>query len=275
MSKKGRQLRQIKKQLKQIQKLQKRAKQKGIQLTESVSEVESTEYRKLSEVKAKKKQIEKALTGRQEPTTPTTQNTVFKPTQKQLTQAIQKRKLRTARPNIKTVRTPNVTEETLKNRKVKQLRKKLEEARQQKLKKPKQETIEQPTIEPTEEPEELPPILPPTGEHYERADATNTDPSFFAKVVITNYLWEVGKFPNSAYPIIKDWLDRLINSRGEQSVAEMLQEGANSGVILTYDVAYSEKLYGYLADMLTFLPDSTDWEREEIMEQFESWEDIL
>lgn len=275
MSKKGRQLRQIKKQLKQIQKLQKRAKQKGIQLTESISEVDSTEYRKVSEVKAKKKQIEKALTGRQEPTTPTTQNTVFKPTQKQLTQAIQKRKLRTARPNIKTVNTPNVTEDTLKNRKVKQLRKKLEEARQQKLKKPKQETIEQPTVEPTEEPEKLPPTVPPSGEHFQYTDATNTDPSFFAKVVITNYLWEVGKFPNSAYPIIKDWLDRLINSRGEQSVAEMLQEGANSGVILTYDVAYTEKLYGYLADMLTFLPDSTDWEREEIMEQFESWEDIL
>ena len=63
MSKKGRQLRQIKKQEKQIRKLEKRLKQKGISLTESSQEVESTEYKpkSLSEVRQQKKKLENIL----------------------------------------------------------------------------------------------------------------------------------------------------------------------------------------------------------------------
>lgn len=226
MSKKGRQLRQIKKQEKQIRKLEKRLKQKGISLTESSQEVESTEYKPkaLSEVRQQKKKLEKIMQGK--PVQTVEERPVekkFKLSEKQLQKAIQSRRQRQ-----KPIRTKTNSTNT-----------------------------------------------DSSGEQHERTDSTNTDPSFFAKVVISNYLWECMKFPNSAYPVIKDWIERLINSRGEESVAQMLQDGAEAGLVLTYDIAYSEKLYGYLADMLNYLPDSTDWEKEEIMEQFESWEDIV
>ncbi len=282
MSKKGRQLRQIKKQEKQIRKLEKRLKQKGISLTESSQEVESTEYKPkaLSEVRQQKKKLEKIMQGR--PVQTVEERPVekkFKLTEKQLQKAIQSRRQR---------QKPTRTKTKVNNAPIKASKKQLDkaiEARKNKLRqqieqsrKKQLEEIEDtgaPEIPTADVPEVNPPSVTPSGEQHERTDSTNTDPSFFAKVVISNYLWECQKFPNSAYPVIKDWIERLINSRGEESVAQMLQDGAEAGLVLTYDIAYSEKLYGYLADMLNYLPDSTDWEKEEIMEQFESWEDIL
>lgn len=282
MSKKGRQLRQIKKQEKQIRKLEKRLKQKGISLTESSQEVESTEYKPkaLSEVRQQKKKLEKIMQGR--PVQTVEERPVekkFKLTEKQLQKAIQSRRQRQKTIRTKTkVKNPPIKaskkqlDKAIESRKNK-LRQQIEQSRKKKLE--EIEDTEAPEIPTADVPEVNPPSVTPSGEQHERTDSTNTDPSFFAKVVISNYLWHCMSFPNSAYPVIKDWIERLINSRGEESVAQMLQDGAEAGLVLTYDIAYSEKLYGYLADMLNYLPDSTDWEKEEIMEQFESWEDIL
>ena len=94
MSKKGRQLRQIKKQEKQIRKLEKRLKQKGISLTESSQQEESTEYKPkaLSEVRQQKKKLEKIMQGR--PVQTVEERPVekkFKLSGKQLQKAIQYR----------------------------------------------------------------------------------------------------------------------------------------------------------------------------------------
>lgn len=104
----------------------------------------------------------------------------------------------------------------------------------------------------------------------------NTDGSFFASSIINSWLDEIHHFPRMAEPILKQWYNSLLERYTKDDIAMMLEEGARAGVVLTYEIAYDgEKLAMYMSDMLDFYPEMTPWEKAEVMEQFESWEDIL
>jgi hypothetical protein len=106
-------------------------------------------------------------------------------------------------------------------------------------------------------------------------DKLNTNVDFFADAVINNYRSEINQYPSHAEPIITKWLNSLIDEWGKQAVAEMLQKGAEAGVILTRKIAYDDDLLeGYLTDMLNYMPEMTDGMREMIMDSFDSWSDI-
>lgn len=109
-----------------------------------------------------------------------------------------------------------------------------------------------------------------------RQDNVNKDTSFYAKAIISNYKNQLEQYPAMAEPMLKNWLDYMILSHGEEAVATMLQDGAENGIILSFEIAYSEeKLVGYIADLMDWLPEMTDWYKAELMEQFETWDDVL
>lgn len=70
-----------------------------------------------------------------------------------------------------------------------------------------------------------------------------------SKLVIKNYLRNAYHFPKMAYPKIKGWIDRLIDTQGEIEVAKMINKGYSEGRILTHEIAYDETmLFNYMQE---------------------------
>ena len=114
-----------------------------------------------------------------------------------------------------------------------------------------------------EEPETIPP------------DTVNEDTDFYSDSIIATYKDEIHRFPNSAEPILLQWLERLISKHGKKLVANMIQEGAEEGLILTGEIAYDNgKLYGYIAEMMFHLKEITPEEESDILDAFDEWTDI-
>ena len=85
------------------------------------------------------------------------------------------------------------------------------------------------------------------------------------------------QFPNAeGVPLLLAWFDALIADNGREDVAQMLQEGAEQGYILTYEIVYkSTNTKTYMTEMMKFLPDQGRMYADEIMdrlEEFEWWE---
>lgn len=243
MAKKGKQQRQYNKQLQQLRKIQRKAQQKGIKLDltptpqprQKKNKKQVQEIRKIKQ--EAKKQVKEAKTDNQ-----------FKPTQKQLAKAIKAKQSR-----IKPVQL--VKPKVVKPKTTRQV-----QPRQQEQTKP---------LPPT--PEEYTPPTPEQNLPYH----VNVDPSFYSEAVIFNYRQTLRLFPVKAEPLLTAWLDNLIQEHGVDDVATMLQEGAKNGNIVNFEIAYSlEKLEGYIAEMLNYLPEMTDWYKAEVMEQFEEWGNI-
>lgn len=155
-------------------------------------------------------------------------------------------------------------------------RKKLQEVRQKPIKK---EPVEEPIDWGLTPEEEMlaSMTVDEVKEYIKNADIDklNTNVDFFADAVINNYRSEIHQYPSHAEPIITIWLNNLIADWGKQAVAEMLQRGAEAGVILTRKIAYDDALLeGYLTDMLNYMPEMTDGMREMIMDGFDSWSDV-
>lgn len=277
MAKKGRQERQLQKQIKQIQKLEKRLKQKGI----TVDTTESTTDTTLSTIKQQKKQLERQLKSSQpEQTKPTIIERVkekLKLTQKQIEKAIKSRKARTKQVPKSKQEEPKPEPKPKKREKLKLTQKQLEKAiqgRKQRPPKPAEPKSQPETQEiPTPKPRPSTPVTEQP--NIERQDRISFDSSFWAEAIIANYRAQIHMYPSIAEPILSSWLDRLIEEHGKEDVAKMLEDGAQAGHILTFDIAYkTDLLMGYMADLLDFLPEMTDWYKAEIMEAFEYWEDI-
>ena len=70
------------------------------------------------------------------------------------------------------------------------------------------------------------------------------------------------------------WLRKLIQEHGVDAVGQMLQAGAEAGVIVTNIIAYDEaKRAEYMAQMLNYLPMTTE-DKAEAMEEQENVPDI-
>lgn len=95
----------------------------------------------------------------------------------------------------------------------------------------------------------------------------------FTRIIITNYKRHISQFNEKAYMILLRWLEKLIEENGIQNTAKMLEDGANSGLIVNYKVVYSDTaLTNYMAEMLNYLPDSGHLYREQFMEAMEEEE---
>ena len=99
----------------------------------------------------------------------------------------------------------------------------------------------------------------------------NEEANFYSDVIINSWLRALEQFSNgSAYNFLKNWLDDMIAQNGRDNVADMLQEGASNGCILTWEVVYKQgEAERYVSTMLNYLPDQGELYKEDIKDKFE------
>ena len=95
-----------------------------------------------------------------------------------------------------------------------------------------------------------------------------------ADIIINNFRSDViGRFPESAGPILNRWLDGLLAQQDKEDVANMLETAAANGVVIDYKVAYNtEALMGAIADFMDYL-DTTSGFKQDLMDTIEFEED--
>ena len=108
---------------------------------------------------------------------------------------------------------------------------------------------------------------------YIEPPAYTTFPSG-ADIIISNFRSDViGRFPESAGPILNRWLDGLLAQQDKEDVANMLETAAANGVVIDYKVAYNtEALMGAIADFMDYL-DTTSGFKQDLMDTLEFEED--
>jgi hypothetical protein len=108
---------------------------------------------------------------------------------------------------------------------------------------------------------------------YIEPQAYTTFPSG-ADIIINNFRSDViGRFPESAGPILNRWIDGLLAQQDKEDVANMLETGAENGVVIDYKVAYNtEALMGAIADFMDYL-DTTSGFKQDLMDALEFEED--
>ena len=108
-----------------------------------------------------------------------------------------------------------------------------------------------------------PDFVPPTN--------VSDDGSFFDKTVIS--FWKMGleSFANGeAYGLLLSWMNNTIRTEGEHDTAIMLQDGAEAGHILTWEVVYKkDNAIMYIGYMLDYLPDEGVIYKEETLDKLE------
>ena len=127
--------------------------------------------------------------------------------------------------------------------------------------------IATPIPQPTQVPTNTPGFIPP--------ENISEDGSFFDKVVISGFKQHVRLFNERASNLLLSWLDRILATNDEHDVATMLNDGAESGVIVTYQIVYSQdKLTQYMSEMLDYLPEAGPLFKAEMMDAMEQEEDF-
>lgn len=108
---------------------------------------------------------------------------------------------------------------------------------------------------------------------YIEPPAYTTFPSG-ADIIINNFRSDViGRFPESAGPILNRWLDGLLAQQDKEDVANMLETAAANGAVIDYKVAYNtEALMGAIADFMDYL-DTTSGFKQDLMDTLEFEED--
>lgn len=101
------------------------------------------------------------------------------------------------------------------------------------------------------------------------------DETFFDAVVITGFKSHVRQFNEHASNLLLSWLDRILATNDVHDVATMLNDGAEAGLIVTYQIVYSQdKLTQYMSEMLDYLPEAGPLFKAEIMDAMEEEEDF-
>lgn len=95
-----------------------------------------------------------------------------------------------------------------------------------------------------------------------------------ADIIISNFRAEMTRFPEIAYPIVTEWLDRLLRDYSKEDVAEMLENSASQGLGIDYSIAYREDLLlDRLTEIMDFLPGASTGNKMDIMDALEYEED--
>mgnify|MGYP001305468652 CR=1 FL=1 len=101
------------------------------------------------------------------------------------------------------------------------------------------------------------------------------DETFFDRVVISGFKQHVRQFNERASDLLLSWLDRILATNDEHDVAIMLNDGAEAGNIVTYQIVYSvDKLHEYMSNMLDYLPEAGPLFKAEMMDAMEMEEDF-
>ena len=121
--------------------------------------------------------------------------------------------------------------------------------------------------EPTQESTNTPGFVPP--------ENISEDGTFFDAVVITSFKAHVRQFNEHASNLLLSWLDRILATNDVHDVATMLNDGAEAGLIVTYQIVYSQdKLTQYMSEMLDYLPEAGPLFKAEMMDAMEEEEDF-
>lgn len=120
--------------------------------------------------------------------------------------------------------------------------------------------------EPRQEPTNTQGFLPP--------ENISKDTSFFDAVVISGFKAHVRQFNEHASNLLLSWLDKILATNDVHDVATMLNDGAEAGLIVTYQIVYSQdKLTQYMSEMLDYLPEAGELFKAGMMDAMEEEED--
>lgn len=122
-------------------------------------------------------------------------------------------------------------------------------------------------LHPTQEPTNTPGFIPP--------ENISEDESFFDAVVISGFKTHVTHFNEYASNMLLKWLNRILKTSDTHDVAKMLNDGAEAGLLVTYQIVYSQdKLTQYMSQMLNYLPEVGQLFKDEMMDALEYEEDF-
>lgn len=109
---------------------------------------------------------------------------------------------------------------------------------------------------------------------FEPPENISKDTTFFDAVVISGFRSHVRQFNERASDLLLSWLDKILSTNDAHDVASMLNDGAEAGLIITYQIVYSQdKLTQYMSEMLNYLPEAGPLFKAEIMDALEEEED--
>jgi hypothetical protein len=257
MAKKSKTTRQYNKQLQRQQKILRKAQQKGIKvdLSSAKSPQQKPTKKDITRIRKQNIQYDRQVKDK------TSNQNKLSLTTKQIQKAVQskqRRAFKLEQQKIGRFKEAKSKQEAEKQEAVDSLRRKLSKAKPQ-------------TVEAEPEPESYRP-QEPTRPH---PPEVNESTSFYTDSILRMYRQELKNFPNKAEPYITAWLDSLIAKYGRDDVAQMIQEGSASGVILTWEIAYdNSKLRNYVGEMLHYLPEMTPEMVSVILDEFDEWFDI-
>lgn len=106
---------------------------------------------------------------------------------------------------------------------------------------------------------------------FEPPENISEDATFFENVVISTWFGILETFSNGeAYMLLKSWMTMVINDNGEHDTAVMLQQGAEDGNLLVWEVVYKyDKAMMYIGNMIDFLPEAGVLYKEEMLDKLE------
>lgn len=117
--------------------------------------------------------------------------------------------------------------------------------------------------DPVQEPTNTPGFVSP--------ENISEDTSFFDAVVISNWYGALETFSNGeAYGLLRSWMGNTVRTEGTHNTAIMLQDGAENGHLLTWEVVYKhDNAVLYIGYMLDYLPDEGVLYKEEMLDKIE------
>lgn len=107
-------------------------------------------------------------------------------------------------------------------------------------------------------------------------DNISTDKSFYVRTVLSGWYATLENYQKaSAYYVLRLWMNQLIIDNGEEAVAKMLEDAANHGLILVWEVAYTmESALEYMGAVMRYLQDQGDLYFDSMEENIQYWKDL-
>lgn len=97
------------------------------------------------------------------------------------------------------------------------------------------------------------------------------DSDFFDRTVMSQWFGILNTCTNGeAYDLLKWWMYTVIQTQGVHDTAIMLQEGAQAGHLLTWEIVYkADYARSYIGYMIDFLPEAGVMFKEELLDKME------
>lgn len=115
-------------------------------------------------------------------------------------------------------------------------------------------------------------VQEPTNTHgFVPPENISEDIAFFDAVVISNWYGTLETFSNGeAYGLLRSWMGNTVRTKGIHDTAIMLEDGAENGHLLTWEVVYKhENAVLYIGYVLDYLPDEGVLYKEEMLDKIE------